>query len=276
MSGTVFLSDARTVVIYPANIGTFTTPPHGDALKHLPEAFEHLWHVNDPQYRNYALRCRSRDSVVQEAVAEHGVDELFKKAASTETQADLHRITAPIDRLPPMLRQACRTVANTTLGTQREAYGLDLFAERYECVVERPANRFQAISAAAPSYIVLVRGRVDGLTTIDGKKVVLEVKTRTRRLTRRIGPERAQLEMYLRLLNCERGLLIETYGATMQVNEYRRNDEYYNALMGRLAQFVERFVVFLNSPAEKKRYADMCEQARQQYVARMITGSRRD
>jgi hypothetical protein len=267
-----FESHARTVVIYPAVVHTFTTPPRPDTVRLLPEAFEHLWHVNDPKYRDYASRCRSRDSAVKEAVREHGAGELFESAARTETQEDLHRISAPIDRLPPALRQACRTVANTTLGTKREACGLDMFAAQYQCEVERPAHRFQAVAAVAPTFIIEVRGRVDGLATIDGKKVVLEVKTRTRRLMRKIGPERAQLEMYLRLLNCERGLLIETYGDAMQVHAYVRNDEYYGALMERLARFAKRFVEFLNSPGEKKRYTEMGEQARQQHVARMITG----
>lgn len=267
-----FSQDAMTVIVYPGSLKTWTTPPRREELALLPEAFERFWHVNDKQYKEYAGRCGSREGAVRDEAKRAGAEEVFARAARTETQRDIAEMAKTIEKLPEGLRQACRTVANTTLGMQRESQGLEMFAEQYGVKVEKPADRYTAVVAVAPDFIIQVRGRVDGVATLEGERVVLEVKTRTRRLSRRVGPERPQLEMYLRLLNCERGMLVETYGNTMQATPYARNDEYYGALMARLKAFVRRFLAFVRSKEAKRRYTEMTEWERAEYVAEMIRG----
>lgn len=263
-------STAQTLIFYPGSVKTWTSTPAPGEWTRLPEAFERLWHVNDSAYREFAQRCKGRDAVVRAAAAAAGAAPLFERAEQAETQQDVAALAEEIGALPPALRQACRTAANTSLGLRQESSGLEQFAAEFGVEVERPRNRFAAIVLATPDFLVQVCGRVDGLAVINGRRTVLEVKTRTRRLNRRVAQEQAQLELYLRLLDCERGVLVETFKGTMQATPYARNDGYYRRLMSRLQAFAGRFAAFLQSTEAKLRYTDMSEQERINFVAEMI------
>lgn len=267
-----FAGDAQTIIIYPGSVKTWTATPTAEERRRLPEAFERLWHSNDKDYMKYAELCRSRDKAIRNEIGRKGLQEVFDQAARARTPKDLQELAPQIDALPRELKRACKTVANTALGNNREARGLELFEEQYKVKATKPKERFTAIALVSTRFIIQLRGRVDGLAEMNGKTTVLEVKTRTRRLNRCITQERPQLELYLRLLNCERAILIETYGETMQTHYYYRDDVYYENLIRRLKIFVEGFHKFLGSPSAKRAYTAMSEQARAEYVVKMIQG----
>jgi hypothetical protein len=271
---------ARTLVFYPGSIRTWITPPKKGQINRLPAAFEALWHPNDKSYARYAALCQSRESHVASELA-RGSDcygnyqDLFDRAAATETSRDIAALSREINALPsPVLKRACRTLANTTLGNKGESVGLRLFEDKFQAKVERPAERYSVICAVRPpDFILEVRGRVDGKAVVDGRPTVLEVKTRTRQLFNHItDQERVQLEFYLRLLNYTHGMLIETHDGTIATHSYVRNDDFYRGVMGRLVDFAQRFMEFLDSHEARLRYVRLPEHQRAEFVAAMIRG----
>lgn len=274
-----FSDRARTLVFYPGSIRTWITPPKRGQLGRLPAAFEALWHPNDKTYAKYASLCQSRESHVHAEMSRGmrraEVQTLFDRAAATESSRDIAAISREINALPcPVLKRACRTLANTTLGNKGEPEGLRLFEDKFGTVAERPAERYSVICAVCPpDFILEVRGRVDGKAVVDGRPTVLEVKTRTRQLFNHItDQERIQLEFYLRLLNYTHGMLIETHDGAIATHSYVRNDNFYRGVMGRLVGFARRFMEFLDSHEERLRYVLLREQQRAEFVAAMIRG----
>jgi hypothetical protein len=303
---------ARTIVVFPASLALLSAPPSRQERERLPEAFERLWHQNDPNFERVAEHHPSRaEEVARAARRSPRAAAALARAAATESPRDIAALARALGTEPLSrgVRRACRTSANTSLGNRGELPTLERYAAMRGCVVRCPRHRFSMLASIDPArFVVEIRGRVDGVVLAregagarPGGEVfpeehvrppgapasavaawmganldaVVEVKTRTRQLFGR--PSRAelvQLNTYLTLLNARRGVLVERFGERVGTHEVFRDDALHARTMAGLRRFLVRFCEFLDDGAAQRRYLALPDRARARAVADLIVGER--
>lgn len=299
-------AEVRTIVVYPGNMGTFTRRPTRKERERLAESFERLWHLNDPEYGEITRGCRSREESVRTARRDPAVEEIHEEAQRARAPTDVAEVLRKLAgvEMPADAMRACRTAAYTSVGNAGESPALAHYAARYGVCVRQPRYRFAMICLVhTAQYVVEVRARVDGLVLVKdmphpkgdpvrpgallrqerpadaaewrGPNVatVVEAKTRTHGLFKGIARnERVQLEMYLQILQANRGVLVERFGAQMMVHQYVRSDDYYICVVSALRRFMDVFAGFLGSRPARRRYVQLHEAARAHAICDMIDG----
>ena len=292
---------ARTVVVYPGNLGSITHTPTPKEEARLPETFERLWHVNDPDFDAITRHCPSRGQQVMTAIrACPRAADIHAEAKTARAPRDVARVLGKLAQvaLSPAARRECKTTAYTSVGNAGELPALNDYARMSGSVVRQPHHRFTMICLVDPRrYVVEVRGRVDGIVLARDEggvpgvgprervddpslwqgahiRTVVEAKTRTHMLYGKPSTnERVQLEMYLQILGTTRGVLVERLGGQNTiVHHYTRSDEFYAKLMGALARFMDVFVDFLEDAAARARYTTLTHGRKILAIVHMVEG----
>lgn len=293
--------NARTIVVYPANVGMLSKAPEKYERGRLPEVFERLWSTNDPLYAVLTSESPSRRAGVVRALADNErVRGIFERADLVETPSDVATICRDLDGCSVGLetRHACKTIANTRLGNAGENAALEMYATRSGLKLRQPIHRFSRICAIEPRrFIVEIAGRIDGIALVGddpdgslaepervvrerdwfGKKIleVVEVKTRTQRLSKGMSDnERIQLAMYLEIFNADRGVLVEKFGDRLMCHHYCRNRKFYHQVIEGLCRFVRVFSLFLENFSARENYLKLGDAGRIHAICDMISGKK--
>jgi hypothetical protein len=294
--------NARTIVVFPANIGLFCKQPTHRELGRLPEVFERLWAVNDPLYAAFTESVPGRRACVERELAgDSALRSLFDSADAVRTPSDVAAITRRLDHSSADVetRLACKTIANTSLGNRGEPIALAKYAERTGARVRQPIHRFSRVCAVRPRrYILEIAGRIDGVVLHADKQEdagvsepcrvehehewvgeacaeVIEVKTRTRNLFRDMSDnEKIQLAMYLEIFNADRGVLVEKFGDRIMTHHYVRDHAFYRHIIEGVCRFMDIFVKFLGSLEARQRYLALSDSSRCAAICEMIAGKR--
>ena len=162
-----------------------------------------------------------------------------------------------------LLTKSVNSVAFTNFGTKNETSGVKLFEQLRNTVVETPSkyyskNLFIIEDQNKKPNNWSIGGKIDGLYTNDGDKVILEIKNRMRGLFNSLRDyEKVQCYAYMYALNLEQVSLAECYktkeGTEMCIIDITWDDDYWETeIVDKLSNFIDDFYDFLKDDNRKK------------------------
>jgi hypothetical protein len=186
-----------------------------------------------------ALAKASTPEDILRAVASSGASIPSNVALKLETQALMLRESLGV------LEQSLARRVNTARGTRDEAAALDLHAKAAKVdVVDSNAQVYRLAVPLPEGHTVHLAGRVDGWHA--GKKIIVEVKNRQRRLMYKIPKyERVQVEAYLRMTGADSCEFMEKFGGDSWSTLVHADDALWGTILARLAEFAANYVKLL-------------------------------
>ena len=230
------------------------------------EVLEGLWQ----RYQKETFTLVTKDEVTQAALTNPEAGRVFKAVKdaitkdSTETQKVFEEAAAKLQLIATLsatekevVLEAIRKTAYTTHGLRQEdATALKVSSEEGVRLAKDDSFYTQHVCSAA-GYEVVVVGKVDRIEQCpDGSRVLVEIKNRTKRLYRQLYPtERIQLQVYLQMLDLEKGKLVEQYNDQVNTIEVARDREYWKTFIHpRLVEFSTTLINILTDPVARESY----------------------
>lgn len=254
---------ARRIVISASDVASCIGE---NQFKKSDEVLEKLWR----KYQKETFTLVTKDEVAQAVLMNPEAERVYKAVQDTitkdssETQKVFEEAALTIksiatlsDAEKEVVLEAVRKNAYTSHGIRQEdATALKVSSEKGVCLARDDKFYTEHICTVA-GYEAVVTGRVDRIEQCpDGSKVLVEIKNRTKRLFRQLYPtERIQLQVYLQLLDIEKGKLVEQYNNEVNTIEVTRDREYWRTYIHpKLVEFATALIAILTDPVARDRY----------------------
>ena len=165
-----------------------------------------------------------------QAAVRHGAVTCLKRVVS-------ERRAVP-SGLPRAVECCAKSHMNCSHGQKAETSDLDRLERTIGTSVSgrNLEMRFARVYVSA-NIAVDLAGRIDGQAQDDTGRYVIETKRRIHKLLGIPVYERVQMEMYMRMWNCDRCLHVETFGETQQKTWVHRDNGFATELVTKLRAF---------------------------------------
>ena len=200
-----------------------------------------------------AVICKIEDALSKNVeTAPTSADAAVDRAqAASDAIAEAPDLT---DRQKLALQNECRSSLFCKYGTVTEDGAAEIIAARtgaavhkddilrWKCIVED----FH-IGGGIGRCNVILQGKADGVTKRDGRRILIEIKNRAKRLFGTVPDyERIQVACYMFLNNIRRAKLVERFGKDMQEHDVPYDAAYFDdiltgisAALGEVADIIE-------------------------------------
>jgi hypothetical protein len=179
-------------------------------------------------------------------------DELFKETLNKVSSEDATK-----------LKDAINKVTNTHFGIKNENNGIDLYSQKTNSKVEITHKYFKKELSVIENNFGTVDswylgGKVDGLTNIDGEKIIVEIKNRVNKLFNCVRDyEKVQCFAYMYILDINNVHLVETLKSSknqnMNIMNISYNEEFMDDIIEKIEQFIYNFYDFLEDDTQKEQ-----------------------
>ena len=230
------------------------------------EVLEALWQ----KHQKETFTLVTKDDVVQAALKNPEAERVFKAVEKTitkdssETQKVFEDAAMTIKSLTTLsaeekeaVLQSVRKTAYTNHGLRQEDATARKMSSEKGVRLEKDDGFYTEHICDMAGYEVFVTGKVDRIEQCpDGSKVLVEIKNRTKRLFHRLyAAENIQIQVYLQLLDLERGKLVEQYNSEVNTIEVNRDrDCWTNVIRPRLVEFATKLITILTDPVARDSY----------------------